>query len=556
MQNNPIIEYYNKIQLGEIVACDKIKRLYKRIVQDITDATVYFYDSKRAEHAILFIEKFCKHSKGEWANKPVLLELWQKALISLIFGVIDKSTNRRRFKEVLFIVGKKNGKSLLASAVSLYMMIADGEGGAECYSVATKREQAKIIWQEAQRMVRKSPALRKRVKCLTSKLVFDATNSFFKTLSSDSSTEDGLNIFCATMDEIHAWKGTELYNIVANGVSARREPLIFITSTAGFERESIYDQKYDEATKVINGYFDDNGYKDDAFLPIIYELDARAEWQDASCWIKANPNLNISKSYDYLIREINRAKENSANLKNVLTKEFNIRETSTEVWLNFEDIDNQETFDITKLKPDYAIAGTDLSSTTDLTSACLLFKMPNQDKFYLKSMYWLPSELLEKRAKEDNVPYDVWHQQGYLRISNGNKVDYDDIVEWYEEMQNDYGVYLFKHGYDSWSSATFIKKMNDTFGDISVPVIQGKKTLSEPMKMLGADLKSKLVNYDNNPITKWCFANVRADVDKNDNIQPAKTSNAKRRIDGFASALDAYVIWTQEKTEYLNLING
>ena len=436
------------------------------------------------------------------------------------------------------------------------MMIADGEGGAECYSVATKRDQAKIIWQESERMVKKSPALRKRVKCLTSKLVFDATNSFFKTLSSDSSTEDGLNIYCATMDEIHAWKGTELYNIVANGVSARREPLIFITSTAGFEREAIFDLKYDEAESVLNGYFDENGYKDDTFLPIIYELDARSEWQEPINWIKANPNLGVSKSYDYLIREVNRAKENSTNLKNLLTKEFNIRETSTELWLNFEDIDNQETFDIDILKPKYAIGGTDLSSTTDLTSACMLFKMPNSEQFYLESMYWLPSELLEKRAREDKVPYDIWHNQGWLRISNGNKVDYDDIVEWYVEMMSKHKVYLFAHGYDAWSSLTFIKKMDDTFGKISTPVRQGKQTLSEPMKMLGADLRSKLVNYNNNPITKWCFSNVRADVDKNDNIQPAKTSNAKRRIDGFASALDAYVVWTQQKTEYLNLIKS
>jgi len=552
--NNPITEYFEKINSGEITACEKVKTVYRRLSEDIQTDSDYFYDEKRANYAVDFIEKFCKHSKGEWANKPVILELWQKALICATFGVINKKTNRRRFKEVLFIVGKKNGKSLLASAISLYMMIADGEGGAECYSVATKREQARIIWQEAERMVKKSPALRKRVKCLTSKLVFDKTNSFFKTLSSDSNTEDGLNIFCGTLDEIHAWKGVELYNIVANGVSARREPLIFITSTAGFERESIFDLKYDEASRVLNGYFDKNGYKDDAMLPVIYELDNRSEWSDPACWIKANPNLGVSKSYDYLIRETNRAKEDSINLKNVLTKEFNIRETSTEVWLNFEDIDNQEKFDITELKPDYAFGGTDLSSTTDLTSACLLFKLPNSNKFYLKSMYWLPSELLEKRANDDKVPYDIWYRQGWLRISNGNKVDYDDVVDWYVEMQNDYGVYLYKHGYDSWSSTAFIKKMNDSFGEISEPVIQGKKTLSEPMKMLGADLKSKLINYDNNPITKWCFTNVRADVDKNDNIQPAKTSNERRRIDGFASCLNAYVQYTRDKDDYLNLI--
>lgn len=554
---NYILEYNNLIQEKKEIVSKKVEKVYLYLSQICTGQITsnYYFDETRANHAINFIERYCKHSKGEWARKPILLELWQKAFVSAIFGIIDKRTNTRRYKEALLIVAKKNGKSLLASAITLYMLIADGEGGAECYSVATKREQAKIIWQESKNMIKQSPVLFKRVRCLTNVLAYDKTNSFFKSLSSDAETEDGLNIYCADCDEIHAWKGTALYNIVADGVSSRREPLILITTTAGFEREGTYDLKYNEATNLINGLFDDNGYKDDAFLPIIYELDNKEEWTDKDCWKKANPNLGISKKIDYLERKVSNAQGNAINKKNVLTKEFNIPETSTEVWLSYDEIYNPITFDLSELKPSYGIGGSDLSATTDLTSASILFRLPNDEMFYFLTMYWLPYELLERRRKEDKIQYDIWHEQGLLRVSNGNKVDYDDVVDWFAEIQNDYGMYIYSHGYDSWSANAYVKRMNDSFGEIGKPVIQGKKTLSFPMKSLGAELSSKKVNYNNNPITKWCLTNVRADVDKNDNIQPAKTSNPRRRIDGFASMLNAYVIYLNEEDDYLRLIN-
>lgn len=553
---NYIKEYLTQIETGQIKTSKKVERVYFALVRDLeNEQSKWVYNERKAEHAIVFIESFCKHSKGKWANTSIKLELWQKAFISAIFGVIEKETNKRRFREAMLIVAKKNGKSLLASAISLYMLIADGEGGAEIYSVATKKEQAKIIWNEADSMIKKSPLLSKCVKRRVNRLIFEEKDSIFKALSSDSNTEDGLNIYCADCDEIHAWQTDELYNIVADGVSAREEPLILLTSTAGFVREGLYDHKYKEAVDVINGYYDKDGYKDDAFLPVIYELDERSEWQDKECWIKANPNLNISKSLIYLERQVEKAKANPLYLKNVLTKEFNVRETSSEVWLNFEDIDNGKTFDITQLKPSYAFGGTDLSKTTDLTSACLLFQLPNDETIYVHSMYWLPSDLLETRTREDKIPYDKWYDLGLLRLSNGNKVDYDDVVSWYCEMQRDYEVYLYQHCYDSWSSTSFIKSMDECFGKISIPIIQGKKTLSNPMMQLGNELKSKKVNYNNNPITKWCLTNVMADVDKNGNIQPTKTTNQRQRIDGFASMLNAYVGFQNEKTEYLRLID-
>jgi phage terminase large subunit-like protein len=422
--------------------------------------------------------------------------------------------------------------------------------------VATKRDQAKIIWLESKRMVRKSPILLKRIKTLVAELSSDFNDGTFKPLASDSDTLDGLNIHGALMDEWHAWKnGRPLYDVVADGSSAREQPLIFATSTAGTIREDIYDQKYDEAERVINGYFDENGYKDERFIPFIYELDNRKEWPDPNCWRKANPGLGTIKNEKILAEKVQKAIANPLLVKNLVCKEFNIRETSTEAWLPFETIYNPATFDLKALKPRYGIGGADLSSTTDLTAAKVLFMIPGDQKIYVLQMYWLAEDLLEQRVREDKIPYDLWREQGLLRTCPGNSVHAKYVTEWFLEVMNEHDIYLPWIGYDSWSAKYWVEEMRGHFGQESmIPVIQGKKTLSGPMKQLGADLESKLIVYNNNPIDKWCFTNVAVDTDKNDNIQPIKTSNQRRRIDGFAALLNAYTVLRDKKQDYLNLI--
>lgn len=275
---NPILEYWEKIENGEIIVSNKIYRTYKKVVLDIKKPGEYFYSEKRANHILEFAENYCRHSKGKFGGKPVRLELWEKAHLATIFGFVDIEGNRK-YRESLLIVGKKNGKSLLASIVGLYMLTADGEPGPEVYAVATKKDQSRIIWMESKRMVRKSPSLSKRVKTLVGELDTEFNDGVFKPLASDSDTLDGLNIHCVLMDEIHQWKqGKALYDIMADGVSAREQPLVYITSTAGTIREDIYDQKYEEAEMVINGYEDPEGYKDEHFIAFIYELDSRKEY--------------------------------------------------------------------------------------------------------------------------------------------------------------------------------------------------------------------------------------------------------------------------------------
>ena len=553
---NPILEYWNKMQSGEEVVCDKIFRTYKKIVYDMEHPVDYHYSHKRANHIIEFFENYCRASKGKDSGRNIQLELWEKAMLATVFGFVDRY-GLRKYREAILIVGKKNGKSLIASGVGNYMLVADGENGPEVYAVATKKDQAKIIWTEAKRMVRKSPELRRRIKTLVAELSSEEFNDgTFKPLASDSDTLDGLNVHCGLMDEIHQWKnGRKLYDIIADGVTAREQPLIFITSTAGTVREDIYDQKYEEAERIINGYFDPDGYKDEQTIAFIYEMDSRKEWPDERCWKKANPGLGTIKNIDALRVKVNKALNDSTLVKNLVCKEFNIRETSSEAWLTFEQLNNTETFNLKELKPRYGIGGVDLSSTTDLTNATVIFMVPYDEHIYVQQMYWLPEDLLEQRVREDKIPYDIWLDQGLLRTCPGNKIHYKYITEWFLEVQNELDIYLFKCGYDSWSANYFVEEMTNTFGKtVMEPVIQGKKTLSSPMKSLGADLSKKLVVYNNNPILKWCLANTSVDVDKNDNIQPCKGNLGTRRIDGMAGLLDAYVCLENNLEDYKNII--
>lgn len=553
---NPILEYWDKIESESEIVSSKVRRIYKKLVDDIYNQTSEWeYDSKRANHAIEFIENYCKHSKGKWGGKPIILELWQKAFIAASFGFIHKIDGTRKHREILLVVARKNGKSTIASGIGLYLQIADGEAGSEVYAVATKKDQAKLVWLESKRMVKKSPALLKRIKPLVSEMVSEWNDSSFKPLGSDSETLDGLNVHGAMMDEIHAWKDKNLYDVIVDGTSAREQPMIFMITTAGTIRESVYDMKYEEAEMLLNGLDDADGYKDDRFLPIIYELDKREEWTDPKCWPKANPGLGTIKKIDQLETKVNKAKANSLLVKNLLTKDFNIRETSSEAWLTFEQLNNKTTFDIDVLKPSYGIGGCDLSSTTDLTAAKVIFMVPNDPNIYVKQMYWLPEDLLEQRTKEDKIPYNIWYEMGLLRTTPGNSVHAKFVTEWFLEMRNDYGIYIPWIGYDRWSAKYWVEEMQGYFGmEAMIPIAQGKQTLSMPMKLLGADLESKKIVYNNHPIDKWCLSNTAIDVDKNLNIQPNKTNNQRRRIDGTAALLNAYVVLQEKKNDYLNII--
>jgi phage terminase large subunit-like protein len=551
---NPILEYWDKIKAKEITVDNKIYQTYKYLSRKVENPGKYFYSNARANHFFEFAENFCRLSQGKKGFHLVELELWEKAFLGTAFGFIDEDGNRQ-YKEICLIVGKKNGKSLIASLVGNYMLAADGEAGPEVYAVSTKKDQSKKIWLPAKQMVLQSPVLRKRIKPLVASLYCENNFGEFKPLASDVDTMDGLNVHCGLLDEIHQWKnGKALYDIIADGISAREQPMILITSTAGTVREDIYDEKYDEYSKIIQGY-QDGSEVDERRIGFIYELDNREEWKEEKYWQKANPGIGTIKNIADLREKVKRAKKNSKLVKNLLCKEFNIRETSDQAWLSLDTIENKETYDIKVLKPDYAAGGLDLSDTTDLTCGTALFRVPNDEHIYVKQMYWIPADRLEEHIKTDHVPYDIWIDQGWVRICEGNRINYHDVIDWFNEVINVDDLYFWKIGYDSWNAKYIVDELETIVGkQNAVPVIQGAKTFSSPLKSMESELKAKKVIYQNNPVLRWCLANAKINIDRNDNWALVKTSSPTKRIDGTASLMDAFIVYENYKEEYLSLI--
>ena len=545
---NYLKAYLDAIEGGEIVVCKRIRKVYTRLVYEAENPGKYRFDEERATRPIEFIERFCKHSKGEWAGQPVRLELFQKAFISALFGFVDSKTGFRKYREAFFMVARKNGKSTMLAGIALYMLLADGEAGAEVYSVATKKDQAKIIFDEVCHMVSQSPYLRKHIKKRKSDLYFSASMSKLQPLGKNSDTLDGLNSSCVILDEAHAVKDRNLYEVMKQSQSARTQPLFVTITTAGTVRECIFDDMYSYACKVADGVI-----TDPTFLPIVYELDSKAEWKDPGAWFKPNPGLGRIKKLEDLMAKVERAKQSPKDLSGILCKDFNVRETLYNAWLDFDTINNESTFSLEDFRGCYAIGGADLSLTTDLTCATVLMLNPDTRERFVWQMYWLPEDNFNQRVQEEKIPYDKWREAGLVRLCRGNTIDYSDVTAWFLELVNEHGITPLWVYYDSWSARYWVEEM-EGYGFKMERCIQGAKTLSLPMQNLGADLQAKKVNYNNNPILKWCLTNTAVQEDRNGNIVPKKASSPKQRIDGTASLLDAYVGLYEKYNEFLNAL--
>ena len=549
---NYILKYWKSIDSGKIRANDKIRKTYSRLAKECKAKGQYHFDIDRASRPIVFIESFCKQSKGA-IGEPLKLELFQKATIQSIFGFVDKN-GYRKHNEVLWIMGRKNGKSEILSAISLYMMIADHEGGAEVDCVASKKDQARIVFNEAKNMVSQSPDLSRYIRKRKSDMFCDFNFGVFQPLASDSNTLDGLNPHCGVIDELHSIKDRNIYDVVKQGMTSRKQPLLFMITTSGFNREGIYDSMYRYAEQILNGEI-----VNDRFLPLIYELDEQKEWTDPDMWIKANPGLGTIKSKKALAENVERAKVDGSFRPTVLTKDFNIKNLTADSWLTWEQLNNEDTFDIETVRNSYAIGGCDLSSVYDLTCATLLIRRPNDPKIYVLQHYFLPrhrvEDLAERSEKASEAPYQIWAERGLMTLSEGAMVDFHDVTAWFAKMRDEYQIDLWKLGYDRAMAGYWAEEMSSVFGSsVMEKVAQGPFTWSAPMKEMGAMLSDKVINYGNNPITKWCLSNTGVKITGSlDTIQPVKIQQ-KRRIDGTVSLLNAYTIYAKYREDYLNTV--
>ena len=543
---NWVKEYYRRIKSGDIITSRRVKAVYERLVKEMGDDSIpYYFDEETGERPITFIETFCKQSQGT-IGAPLKLELFQKAFIQLLFGWLEKDTGYRRFRETLFLCGRKNGKSTLLSGIALYMLVADYEGAAEIYSVATKKDQAKKVLTEAVNMIKQSPELRAVLKKRRNDVYFPATSSIFEALASDSNTLDGLNSHAVIIDELHAIRDRNLYEVMKQSTSSRRQPLVVMITTAGTVRECIFDNMYELACDLADGK-----KKDDTFLPILYEIDSRDEWTDPQMWIKANPGLGKIKQYKTLAAFVERAKNNPADLPGVLCKDFNYRENDNSVWLSYDQIKNDAVFDMSEVYNTYAIGGCDLSATTDLTAATLLIRKPNDETVYVLQHYFLPQARIEhlEEKNTNEAPYRLWAERGLLTVCDGNRVNFSEVTQWFCQMRDEHKIDAFKVGYDRALAGYWVEEMKSN-GFTMEPVAQGPFTWSQPMREMGAAFADKIVNYNKNPILLWCLSNTAVKKSGVNNIQPVKITD-KRRIDGAVSLLNAWVIYVRYYDDFM-----
>lgn len=539
---NYIEEYVRAIDNGLVVG-KKVERVYRTLSEEIAQGR-YTLNIESGLKPIQFAERFCV-PKDSKTGRPIKLELFQKAFLMAMFGIFKGE--KRRFKEVFLLMARKNGKTTLLAIVMLYMLVADNESGSECYSVATKLEQSKKAFEECYAIMMKSADLRAILKKRQSDIYNPLNFGFIRPLASDSNTMDGLNSHCVIVDELHAIRDRKLYEVMFESMGSRSNPMFVMITTAGTVRESIFDEIYQHANKVLDGETED-----ETFLPIMYELDSREEWLDSNMWAKANPGLGTIKQLDYLTERVERAKNDVARQAGLLTKEFNILGVTDSAWLDYETIHNDATFNIDDLRGSYCISGTDLSSTNDLTCASILV-VKNNIKYVIQQ-YFMPSAKLEEKIQTDKVPYDKWIDQGYITLCEGVRVNYSDVTAWYRKMRDEYEMYILWSGFDSWNANYWVEEMKaENF--VMESVIQGPKTMSSPMKEMAADLSEKKINYGNNPVLKWCLTNTVVKVDTNDNISPIKGRNQRQRIDGTVALIDSLVVYQNHREDYHNLID-
>ena len=546
--------YFTAITDGKITTCEKMKRQADKLLKQYACPGEFHFDADAAKRHVEFIEKFCKLPTGK-IGTPLKLELFQKARFQAIFGFVDDD-GMRQYNEVMIIEGRKNGKTTETAAIETDMLVNDGEGAPQIYNIATMLDQAKLGFNAAHKMIKQSPALRKHIKKRSADLYFSHNMGFIKALASNSNSLDGLDVHCAVIDELAAIKNRNIYDLIKQAMGARRQPLLFCITTNGFIRNGIFDSQYEYARKLIYGEEENK-----RFLPFIYELDDVSEWCNEAAWIKANPGLGAIKSVDYMRQMVEKATIDPSFKPTVLVKDFNIPQTNEAAWLNFEDLNNEQLFDI---KFDYCIGGFDAADSVDLNAAKAICMRPGDDKIYVKQMYWLPQAAVDKYSNEgkrqgrDNAPYELWISQGYLRTYPGAKCDKRIFLEWFKELRDEEELYAMYIGYDPWHiDDSLLREFQTEFGKNSmIPVRQGVATLSQPMKDLAADFKAHNIIYNNNPIDKWCLINTNVKTDINGNIQPIKGLDPRERIDGTMALLCAYTVLLDKKDKYIEMNEG
>lgn len=532
--NNYILAYYQAIQDGSVVVGRWIRIWYEYIVRGI-ESGAFVFDQKKANKAIKFIENFCHHCEGR--DDLIKLELWQKALVSVLFGILDHSGNRQ-FREAVIIMARKQGKTLFASAIIAYMSYLDGEYGAKVYCLAPKLEQANIVYDNFYQMLRKEPELDELAKKRRSDIYIQDFNTSIKPIAFNAKKSDGFNPQLVVCDEIASWQGDaglKQYEVMKSALGARRQPLVLSISTAGYVNDGVYDELMKRCTSVLLG-----GSKEKRLAPFLYTIDDVEKWNDINELRKSNPNLGVSVSVDYLLEEIAIAEGSLSKKAEFLTKYCNIKQNSTQAWLDYISVDKScgDELKLEDFRDSYCVGGIDLSQTTDLTSCCIIIEKAG--RLYVFSHFFMPANRVETATAEDGVPYDIFRKQGLLTLSGENYVDYHDIYKWFVHIVEEYQIFPLKVGYDRYSAQYLVEDMKQ-YGFHMDDVFQGFN-LTPVIKETEGLIKDGVIRFGNNNLMKSHLLNVALKADtESQKVKPVKVGT-KTRIDGAAAFLDAMTV--------------
>lgn len=533
---NEILAYYQKICDGSVTVGKWIRKWYSYIVNGLENGS-FSFNPKKAKAAIGFIENFCRHHEGALAPHLIKLELWQKALISVLFGIVDQ-TGVRQFREAFIVIARKNGKTLLAAAIAAYMSVLDGEYGARIYFVAPKLEQACLCYDAYYQMLDKEPELSQLKLKRRTDVYFPATNTMAKPLAYSAQKSDGLNISLCVADEVAAWRGDaglKFYEVLKSSFGARRQPLLLSISTAGYQNDGVYDELMKRATAVLNG-----SSKEKRFAPFLYIIDDMEKWNDINELQKSSPNLGVSVSVDYMLEEIAVAESSLSKKAEFLTKYCNIKQNSSQAWFEFQTVNRccDLVVEPEKIAHSYCVGGVDLSQTTDLTSACAVVEKDN--RLMVLSHFWMPEARIEKAIEEDGVPYRQMLQRGFLSLSGENFVDYHDVFNWFVELVERYEILPLWVGYDRYSAQYFVEDMKK-YGFHMDDVRQGTN-LTPVIRELDGLVKDGTMCFGDNSLLQAHILNsaLKSDEEAQKCRLVKITPNA--RIDGMAALLDAICV--------------
>lgn len=534
--DNYIFAYYQKIKDGSIVVGKWVTLLYEKIVAGIEDGT-YVFNQQKANRAIKFIETFCRHNKGKLAPRQLKLSLWEKAFISCIYGIVDDH-DRRVFREIALFVGRKCGKTLLASAIMAYEVYVDGEFGSEIYCVAPKLDQSDLVFSAFEFTKDKNPDLAKRTRKRKNDYIVDSTNTTIKKIAFNEKKADGYNPMLTVADEMSSWpaeRGLKQYEVMVSGTGARMEPLTLSISSGGYVNDGIYDELFKRGTRFLLGEANDK-----RLLPIFYQIDDPEKWDDINELRKSIPGLGESVSVQFILDEIDVARDSLSKKTEFLCKYCNLKQNSSVAWLSTQTVGlmSGEHLELEDFKSSYCVAGIDLSQTTDLTAATVVIE--KNKELYVFAKFWLPAEKIDEAIAKDGIPYNIYIERGLLELSGDNFVDYHDCFNWLTMLVEQYEILPLQVGYDRYSAQYLVQDLNG-YGFRTDDVYQGDNLWPVLQEMEGL-FKDGKVHIGDNDLLKIHLLNAAIKMSAERGRGRLVKISPNMHIDGVAALSDAFCV--------------